>query len=176
MRRRPDGRAEDGTVQLEAQLVKQVSVAKTQSAVHRNSGINRFAHAEEKLCIYPTSPQLDQGLTEVQYISKKKDFRCCPRRFVLKRTGWFLESTQRFNILQVLCSHTEVIMLVEDTQLTGLEAAAPTCPSVALPDESDHNLISITTASHAQKAAPAAFTLRKLYASGVFCGHEDGLR
>lgn len=72
MRRRPDGRAEDGAVQLEAQLVKQVSVAKTQSAVHRNSGINRFAHAEEKRCIYPTSPQLDQGLTEVQYISKKK--------------------------------------------------------------------------------------------------------
>lgn len=106
---------------------------------------------------------------------KKNDFRCCPRRFVLERTGRFLESTQRFYILQVLCSHTEVIMLVEDTQLTGLEAAAPTCPSVALPDESDHNLISITTASRAQ-TAPAAFTLRKLYASGVFCGHEDGLR
>lgn len=127
MRRRPDGRAEDGTVQLEAQLVKQVSVAKTQSAVHRNSGINRFAHAEEKLCTYPTSPQLDQGLTEVHYTSKKRLPLLSPK-VCSQRTGCFLETTQRFYILQVLCSHTEVIMSVEDTQLTSLEVAAPTCP------------------------------------------------
>lgn len=109
----------------------------------------------KNLCTYPTSPQLDQGLTEVHCTSKKRLPLLSPK-VCSQRTGCFLETTQRFYILQVLCSHTEVIMSVEDTQLTSLEVAAPTCPSVAPPDESEHNLISITTASRAQKAAPAA--------------------